>query len=70
MKEINVVPMNDEDARKLAIFLENYDKITVLIKAGFFEQKKANIIINIDHNGKIQNVKREDFLYSAAFDKL
>jgi hypothetical protein len=70
MSDINVVHMSEEDAVKLALFLKHYDKINVLIKAGFFEQKKANIIVNIDHTGKIQNIKREDFLYSASFDKL
>lgn len=70
MNKPTIVQLSDEDALKFMQFMEHYDAIRVLIEAKVFEQKKATIALNFDHNGVLKSVQRADFLYSSNFDKL
>lgn len=54
----------DEDATKFLLFQQYYDPFTVLVDNNVFEQKSATILLDFDHLGILQSVRRNDFLYS------
>lgn len=64
MNNQTVIHLTDADAEKFLLFMEHYDKFTVLLEAGVFNQKKCTIALNIDHNGVLNSIQRADFLYS------
>lgn len=59
-----IVHLNEADAQKFMLFMEHYDKFSLLLEAGVFDQKKCTIALNIDHNGVLTSIQRADFLYS------
>lgn len=65
-----IVELTTKDAERFMQFMRHYDKFAVLLESGFFEQKKATIAVNIDHNGDIKSIQRADFLFSAMHDKI
>lgn len=65
-----VIEMTEEDIEKFKQFMEHYDVFSLLLAAHVFEQKKATIALNFDHNGILKSIQRADFLYSSQYDKL
>ena len=65
---MNVITLNDEDAKKFVMFMAHYDTIATMIDRGVFDQKKAAITLHFDHNGVLQTIQRSDFMYSKQFD--
>ena len=62
------VYLPDEDAKKFLLFQEHYDLFSLLLERGVFEQKKASVILDFDHTGMLQSIRRNDFMYSRQFD--
>lgn len=59
----------DEDAKKWLLFQQYYEPFNLLAEKQVFEQKNATILLDFDHFGKIQAIRRNDFLYSVKASK-
>lgn len=66
MNEITIFA-TDDTAKKFLLFQKYFDIFNVLLENNIFEQKKATIALNFDHNGILQSVQRADFLYTKKF---
>ena len=65
MDKIEVaVYIPDADATKWLLFQQYYEPFTLLAERHVFEQKNATILLDFDHLGILQNIRRNDFLYS------
>lgn len=67
---MTVIEMTEADIEKFKVFMEHYDKISLMVEAGVFEQKKATIALNFDHTGALKSIQRADFLFTSQFDTL
>lgn len=56
------------EVHQFMVFQQHYDVFKVLLDNSVFGQKKATISLNFDHNGILQSIQRNDFLYSRKFD--
>lgn len=64
--EITIFATNDM-AKKFLIFQKYFDVFNVLLESKVFEQKKATVTLDFDHEGVLQSVRRADFLYTRKF---
>lgn len=64
-QQSTIIYLTDEDAVKFSLFMKHYEKISLLIESGAFEQKNGTIALNFDNNGELKTIQRADFLYSA-----
>lgn len=69
MNNVNII-MTPEELEKFKMFLQHYEIISVLLESNAFNQKSASVILNFDHLGTLQDVKREDTLYIKKFAKI
>lgn len=67
---MTIIEMTDQDIEKFKVFMEHYDKISLMLEAGVFDQKKATIALNFDHLGQLCSIQRADFLFTSQFDTL
>lgn len=56
--------ISEEDARHFVLFQKHYEVFKALLESKVFEQKKATIALNFDHEGVLQSIQRADFLYT------
>jgi hypothetical protein len=69
MDKIEVaVYLPDEDAKKFLLFQQHYDLFSLLLERGVFDQTKSSIILDFDHHGTLQSIRRNDFLYARQFE--
>lgn len=54
----------DADAKLFLVFQENFDTFATLIEADVFTQRNATILMDFDSGGVLQNIRRNDYLYS------
>lgn len=59
----------NEEAKRFLIFQQYYEPVSLLIDKKVFEQKNATVLLDFDHLGILQSVRRNDILYSKRFDK-
>lgn len=52
-----------EEAAKFLIFQQYYKPVSKMIQSKVFEQKNATISLYFDHEGELQTIIRNDFLY-------
>lgn len=65
---MTVIELTEEDAAKFVKFMEYYDMFNLLLRSNVFEQKRATIALNFDHNGILKSIQRADFLFTDKFD--
>lgn len=58
---------------EITIFLTENDAIQyktfmLLMNKGVFDIRKGNAILSFDHEGILQTIRREDFMYSREFE--
>jgi len=54
----------DQEAAKFLLFQEHFDVFTTLLESDVFSQKNATILLDFDYLGVLQNIRRNDYLYS------
>lgn len=57
-----------EHLQEFNLFLQYRQEFNLLIQKNVFNQRSATISIDFDHLGILQNIRRNDFLYSKKFD--
>lgn len=70
MIEIKLTPveLTPDEAELFKKFMEHHDLFLLLLKRGVFDQKNASVVLNFDHQGILQNIQRQDFLFSRKHD--
>ena len=66
-KQMNNILLNDIDAIKFKLFMQHYDLFTILLDSQALNQSSASVILNYDHTGTLQSIRREDVLYLKKF---
>lgn len=55
----------DADAAKWLLFQQHYEPFSIMAERQVFEQKNATVSLDFDRYGKLQAIRRNDFLYSV-----
>lgn len=63
MNETTTVFLIPEEAQKFLEFQKNYKTFMLLLNQGVFDQRNATISLYFDHDGTLQTIIRNDFLY-------
>lgn len=58
----------DPDVTKWLLFQQFYDPFTLMVEKQVFGQKNATILLDFDHLGILQTIRRNDFLYSRKHE--
>lgn len=64
MSEEVTIILTTPEAVMFREYQKDYELFNLLKSHGIFNQKNASITLNFDHNGILQNIQRQDFIYS------
>lgn len=67
MNEITIF-LTENDAIQYRLFQQHYKTFMLLMNKGVFDIRKGNAILSFDHEGILQTIRREDFMYSREFE--
>jgi len=62
--------LSNIDAEKFKLFVLHYDTFSILLEKGVFNQRSASISLDFDHNAVLQNIRRNDLLFSRRHEGL
>ena len=64
MEELITIQITTPEAIMFRDYQKDHELFNLLKSRGVFDQKNASIILNFDSNGLLQNIQRQDFIYS------
>lgn len=67
MNEITIF-LSEQEAIKFREFQKNYTTFMLMLNRGVFDVRKGNVTLNFDHEGTLQAIRRDDFIYSREHD--
>jgi len=61
--EVTII-LTTPEAMQFREYQQDYELFNLLKSRGVFDQKNASVTLNFDHNGVLQTIQRQDFMYS------
>lgn len=68
MDEKTTVYLIPSEVTQFLLFQQYYQPFSLLVDRQVFEQKNATVLLDFDHLGVLQTIRRNDSLYSRKHD--